>query len=319
MTMSVEGSKANPKYVLVTAAYNEARYIEKVLQSVVAQTHRPVKWIIVSDGSTDGTDEIVSRYAGQHAFIRLLRVEMEHERDFAAKVHALQRGWSELQLLGYQFIGILDADISLGSDYFYRLLRQFGNKPKLGLAGGFIQEVQDDIFRPRSTNRTTSVPGGIQFYRRECWEAIGGIYPLRYGGEDWCAEVHARMLGWEVRSFPEIKAYHHRATGTAGSLLLYRFRQGRMDYSLGSDTIFEVLKCLRRISETPVLMGTGARLIGYAWSCFRHENTLPKDIREFLRREQRQRIKSWFYKLTVTTKSPFTAENVEMYDRSNHR
>src|SRR2546427_7559472 len=93
-----------PEYVLVTAAYNEERYIERTIQSVVAQTLVPQRWVVVSDGSTDGTDQIVKTYAVKYPFIRLLRLREEHARNFAAQVYAINLGCKYLQHVSYQFI-----------------------------------------------------------------------------------------------------------------------------------------------------------------------------------------------------------------------
>src|ERR1039457_6463309 len=107
-------------FVLVTAAYNEEKYIEQTLRSIVAQTLRPAKWIVVSDGSTDKTDEIVKRYASEHDFIQLCRITEDHPRNFAAQVYAINRGLAELKGTGYSFVGNLDADITLEPEYFSR-------------------------------------------------------------------------------------------------------------------------------------------------------------------------------------------------------
>src|ERR1035441_6430352 len=99
------GTKATPRYAIITAAYNEDAYIERVIQSVIAQTAPPLRWVIVSDGSTDRTDAIVSEYAKQHDFIRLCRVTEKHARNFAAQVVAIQAGIQQLKGLDYDFVG----------------------------------------------------------------------------------------------------------------------------------------------------------------------------------------------------------------------
>src|SRR3984885_6411659 len=99
-----------PRYVLITPARNEAQFIELCLQSVVSQTVRPVRWVIVSDGSTDGTDEIVGRYAAENTWIELVRMPERRERNFAGKVYAFNAGYEKLQGLEYEVIGSLDGD-----------------------------------------------------------------------------------------------------------------------------------------------------------------------------------------------------------------
>ena len=112
-------------YVLVTAARNEDRFIENTLRSVVNQTIKPLRWVVISDGSTDATDEIVQGYATQFDFIKLISVDNQKERDFASKVFALRAGFKEVETYPYQFIGILDADISLKPDYYEKIIREF--------------------------------------------------------------------------------------------------------------------------------------------------------------------------------------------------
>ena len=107
-----------PEYVIVTPARNEAQFIELTLKSVVAQTARPARWVIVSDGSTDGTDEIVSRYAAEYPWIELVRMPERRERHFAGKVYAFNAGYSRVKDLDFAAVVSMDADISFEEDYF---------------------------------------------------------------------------------------------------------------------------------------------------------------------------------------------------------
>ena len=125
-------------YVLVTAAYNEEKYIEQTIRSIVSQTIPPRKWIIVSDGSTDRTDEIVESYSKSYPFLHLLRLIDEHPRNFSAQAMAIQAGCRELEETRYDFIGNLDADLTLDPIYFETLISKFNKNPALGVAGGFI-------------------------------------------------------------------------------------------------------------------------------------------------------------------------------------
>jgi glycosyltransferase involved in cell wall biosynthesis len=122
-----------PTYVLVTPARNEAQFIESTIQSVVAQTARPIKWVIVSDGSTDGTDEIVSRYAVAHEWIELLRMPERKERHFAGKAFAFSAGKTRVDDVPYEVIANLDADITFEKDYFAFLLGKLAGDPLLGV------------------------------------------------------------------------------------------------------------------------------------------------------------------------------------------
>src|SRR5206468_12927982 len=111
--------------VLLTPARNETKFIELTLKSVAAQTLRPLKWVIVSDGSTDGTDELVQPYASRHPWIELVRMAERKERHFAGKVHAFNAGLARVAHLDYEVIGNLDGDVSFDEDYFDFLMRRF--------------------------------------------------------------------------------------------------------------------------------------------------------------------------------------------------
>src|SRR5271157_1447434 len=111
-----------PTYALITAARDEAEFIELTIKSVVSQTVKPLKWVIVSDGSTDGTDDLVRTYTARHDWIELLRMPERTERHFAGKVYAFNAGYAKVKNLGYDIIGCLDADISFDAGYFSFLL-----------------------------------------------------------------------------------------------------------------------------------------------------------------------------------------------------
>lgn len=287
-----ERSYVVPKYVLVTAAYNEEAFIERVITSVTSQILLPEKWIIVSDCSTDRTEEIVSSYAERYPFIQLFRITEKHPRNFAAQVAAINAGVAGLAGCDYEFIGNLDADITLEPEYFAQLMKKFEGDPGLGLSGGAIYEESDGVFKYRATNNLESVAHGVQMFRRKCFELLGGYKPLPYGGPDWHAEVVTRMNGWRVQSHAELKAFHHRPTGTAGGLLRYCYRQGIMDFSLGCHPFFEIAKCISRLGRQPYGIGALARLWGFFWaSCKGEERSVSAEFIAFLREEQKSRLR----------------------------
>src|SRR5581483_2643124 len=165
------------RYVLITPARNEAQFIEATIQAVISQHILPAKWVIVSDGSTDGTDKIVKKYEKQYAWIELVNAPERTERHFAGKVHAFNAGYARVKHLAYDVIGNLDADITFGPDYFEFLLRKLKNNPKLGVTGTPYTENSK-----RYDYRFTSiehVSGACQLFRRKCFEEIGGYTPIR--------------------------------------------------------------------------------------------------------------------------------------------
>jgi poly-beta-1,6-N-acetyl-D-glucosamine synthase len=280
------------RYALMTAAHNEVGFIGQTIESVLAQTILPVIWVIVSDRSTDGTDEIVASYCREHSFLRLIRLDENVGRGTIAKVNALTAAYKEIQHYSHDFIGNLDADVTFGPTYFEDLIRCFRYQRSLGIAGGMICERQDGEFRPRLSNSVTSVAHAAQIVRRECYEQIGGYIALEFGGEDWYAEIRARRKGWEARSFPELQVMHHRFTGGSDSIFKPRFREGRMDFSVGSHPLFELIKCARRIPERPFLIGAMARLTGF-FACYfdKSPRLVSPEIVDFLQEEQIGRIR----------------------------
>jgi len=281
-------------YVLITAAKNEERHIEKTIQSVISQTILPRKWIIASDGSTDRTDEIVERYSAKFDFIKLLRRNPKESRNFASKAYAIRESVVHLNDIEYGFICNLDADISFGPGYYESLLEKFQENPKLGIAGGILYEPLNEKWKPQFISKSWSVSGPIQMFRRRCFEDIDGYIPLRKGGVDAIAEVMARMHGWEVRTFPDIKAKHHRRMGTElRSILNAKFWDGIVDYSHGNHLLFEIAKFISRNRERPYFFGSLLRLSGYCWAFLkRDERDLPDDVIIYLKKEQINRLKS---------------------------
>jgi len=167
-----------PAYVLITPARNEAAYIELTMKSMIAQTVSPLKWVIVSDGSTDGTDSIVQNYAAQYKWIELVRTPERKERHFAGKVYAFNAGYERVKALDYDIIGNVDADISFGNDHFEFLLGKFLANPVLGVAGtAFIED--SSVAYDYEVVNIEHVSGQCQIFRRECFEEIADIFPLK--------------------------------------------------------------------------------------------------------------------------------------------
>jgi glycosyltransferase involved in cell wall biosynthesis len=279
-------------YVLITPARNEAAFIEKTIQSVIAQTVRPKRWVIVSDGSTDGTDEIVEKYLPDHDWIELLRLPERKERNFAAKVNAFNAGYAKVRELAFEVIGNLDADVSFGEDYLAYVIQQFEAMPRLGVAGTHYIEGDFHSYKDSYIN-VHHVNGQCQLFRRACFDDIGGYVPIRGGGIDWVAVTTARMKGWVTYAFSERTFYHHRKMGTAGnSELKARFHYGKKDYFLGGHPLWQVFRCGFQMTKKPYVLGGVCLLSGYVWSwATRHERPISPELMRFHRREQLARLK----------------------------
>lgn len=284
-------------YVLVTPARNEEEYIEGVIRSVTSQSVLPLKWVIVSDGSTDRTDDIVRSHAKPRGFIEFIRMDEHRERNFAAKVECFDAGRKLLKGLDYDIIGNLDADITFGPDYFEYLLARFAENPGLGVAG--TPFVEDGVHYDYRFTNIEHVSGACQLFRRQCFDEIGGYMPIKGGGIDWVAVTTARMLGWRTRTFTGKVCFHHRKIGTGNSGgLSVRFKQGQKDYSFGNHPLWEIFRALYQSAGKPYLIGGLLILSGYAWSSVRRaKRPIPADLAQFIRAEQLSRLRQKFASL----------------------
>jgi len=289
--MHSRGFMSSESYALITAAKNEEEYITQTLEAVVAQTVLPSMWVIVSDGSTDRTDEIVKKYAADHKFIRLIRRETDAVRVFASQAAALNTGYESIKYEAFEYVGCLDADVSFDSGYFEKLILKFERDLALGIASGQIVEAQAGNYRPRRGNTAHEVAGAVQFMRRDCYFDVGGFALLPWGGHDTVANAMARHKGWTVRTFTDLEVRHHRPTGTAGTTVRRsRVREGMQDYSIGYHFLYEIGKCLKRVSEPPFLLGSAFRLWGYVAAAARYQRMLPAGFVRNLKRSQLHRL-----------------------------
>lgn len=284
---------AFPKYVLITPARNEAQFIRMTLESVAAQTVKPLKWAVVSDGSTDGTDELVREYAVRYPWIELVRMPERSERHFAGKVHAFNAGYGRIRGLDYEVIGSLDGDISFDENYFSFLLQKLGDDRTLGLVGTPFKEGSNPIYDYRFVN-IEHVSGACQLFRRKCFEDIGGYVPVKGGCIDHIAVLSARMKGWKTRTFPEKVCLHHRTMGTAqSSVLMARLRNGAKDYAIGNHPVWELFRTGYQMTKKPLLVGGLMLGAGYLWSLVRRlDRPVSSELVAFQRREQMLRLRA---------------------------
>jgi poly-beta-1,6-N-acetyl-D-glucosamine synthase len=284
------------KYILITAARNEELFITKTLDSVVTQTALPERWIIIDDGSTDRTAEIVESYAKRHPWIQLLRRPRRVDRNFAGKVQAVTAGLDQARALEFEIIGNLDADISFEPDYIEFLLQRLSEDGELGVAGTpFTQDGGYDSARD-SFEGDNYVAGPCQLFRYRCFQEIGGYVPNPAGGVDWIAVMTARMKGWKVRAFPEKRFHHYRTMGTAGrGTLGALFSYGEKDYYLGGSPLWQLFRVAYRMGKKPVLLGGLALLLGYVWAALRRVNrVVSPELMRFHRHEQMKKLRAVF-------------------------
>lgn len=284
------------RYALITPARNEVKFIGATIRSVVAQTVHPVIWIVVSDGSTDGTDEIVERYAREYEWISLMRMPEHRDRTFAAKATAFNTAYERLVSANFEIVGNLDADITLPPDYFEFLLSRFMEQPRLGVAGTpFVEDAdkRDDHTYSHRFADLTHVSGACQMFRRECFQQIGGYVPIKGGGVDWVAVTTARINGWETQTFLERTSHHHRKMGTASrGPLMARFKHGQEDYYVGSHPVWQLFRSVFQMKSKPYVLGGLFLLLGYAHAMVtRMPRPIPREVITFRRAEQMARLR----------------------------
>lgn len=287
-------------YVLVTPARNEQAFIKETIESVIRQTVLPLKWVIVDDGSTDGTAALVSQYLEDHLWIELIRRPQRKDRHFAAKVQAFNEGYTKVKGLRYDVIGNLDADISFESDHMEFLLKKFSDNPRLGVAGTIFKEdgysSDKDGFEG---NRHVS--GQCQLFRRDCWEEIGGYTPHRGGGIDWMAVIKARMKGWTTESFRERWFFHYRPLGTAErNAVSASFFYGQKDYYLGGHPLWELFRVAYRVTKRPLIIGGLALGFGYCWALLRRApRPVSAELMAFHRKEQLDKLRKLIWNVVT--------------------
>ena len=285
------------KYVLITPARNEETFIEQAIRSVISQTVRPQKWVIVSDGSTDRTEEIAERYAAEHSWIELVRMPEHRDRNFAAKVQCFKAGLERLKDIDYDVIGNLDADITFEPDYIEFLLGKLAADPDLGAVGTpFVEGTSSYDFRFTAVEH---VSGACQIFRRECFEEIGGYPEVKGGGIDWIAVTTARMKGWKTRTFVERVCHHHRPMGAASAgRLQSQFRLGRQDYYLGGHPLWAVFRACYQMARKPYVVGGTWLFAGYCWAWMtRVRRPISSELIRFHQREQMTRLSQQFRRL----------------------
>jgi len=274
-------------YVIVTPARNEEDHLERLSRCVLAQTVKPLVWVIVSDGSTDRTDEIARRLAAEVPWVRFLRREKAApelrriEKVSPGKVAAVEIALASVAGLAYRYFANLDADMTVEPTYYERVLERMEADPALGIAGGMVRNILPDGASARGGFRNPdAVAGAIQIFRRSCYEAIGGYKP--FGHEDGLACADARRKGWAVRSFLDIRADHHVPyegyASTIASKVPTCFYLGQMNCNLRMPLWFEAFMAARESVHRPFVVAGASMLAGHLWALIRLKKKVPKEV-----------------------------------------
>ena len=276
-------------YIVISPVRNEEQFIERTIDSMVQQDIRPAEWIVVNDGSTDRTGELIAARSAAHPWIRVVERSNRGFRSAGTGViEAFCDGYKAVSIRDWEFIVKLDADLTFQEYYFAKCFEKFRENPRLGVGGGTIfDEFGHEVIPRRSP--IFHVRGATKIYRRECWEDIGGL--LKAPGWDTLDEVKANMCGWETRTFTDLHLLHHRPTGAADGSWKNSFKNGRANYISGYHPLFMLLKCLRRLVQKPYVLDSAGLAWGFLSGYLRR---LPQvddpALIKYLRRQQLRRL-----------------------------
>ena len=278
------------RYIIITPVRDEILYIGKTIASVVGQTILPYEWIIVDDGSTDGTGDILDSYAAQTSWIKVIHRKNRGYLHSGGGVEAFCVGYEALSDVNWDFIVNLDGDLSFSSDYFELCFEQFRGDPKLGIGGGTVCQLRNGKLEVDSIGDPPfHVRGATKIYRRDCWDQI---CPLVKGpGWDTIDEVKANLHGWTTRTFANVRLIQHKPTGGSYGDWNNWFRNGLANYITGYHPLFMLGKCAKRALRRPLSLESIALLGGF---CSGYLKRIPQvqDIEaiRYLRKQQIRRI-----------------------------
>lgn len=287
------------RLLLISPVRNEETYLERIAGAVAAQTRPPDLWLVVNDGSTDRTPEILEQLTKQIDFLQVLDTAklpkigpVKDRLATAAEARAFNLGLGSVDWRSFTHIAKLDGDTELPPRYFELLLSRFEQDPTLGLAGGVYADPDpnpaSDGWKVMSIPPEHHVPGTLKCYSLACFEAIGGMQERL--GWDTIDETYARMRGYRTRSYPDLVAHHHRPWGSADGTLRGRARHGECAYIAHFSLPWVTLRAAKVARSQPRGISGLAFLYGYLRSAIRRVPQVDDpEFRRFVRREQRAR------------------------------
>jgi poly-beta-1,6-N-acetyl-D-glucosamine synthase len=266
--------------------------MRQTLDSVLAQTLLPTKWVIVDDGSTDQTPEILAEYAAVYPWIEVVtRSDRGHRAVGPGVVDAFYAGYATIEPADYEFMCKLDLDLCLPPRYFEILVDRMRQNTRIATCSGKAYVARGDDVVPENHGDETSI-GASKFYRISCFQAIGGfVREVMWDGID-CHRC--RMHGWIACSWdePELRFVHLRPMGSSQqNIYLGRMRHGYGQYFMGTGFIFMLASALYRVADKPYVLGSLAMLWGWLKSALQRKPRYDDpEFRRFLRRYQRRAL-----------------------------
>jgi len=268
------------KYVVISPVKDEERHVEHTLRSMAQQTVKPVRWIIVDDGSRDQTPALIARYSENNDFIQVIKNPPGQARQpGSGVVRAFNVGYEAAKTLDYDFIVKLDCDLSFDADYFEKLLEQFAADPKLGIASGVYLEDVPARGWTVITMPEYHAAGASKVVRRACFEQIGGFVASR--GWDTVDEIRAIAREWRTGHFPALQMKHWKPEGAGIGRWRTNIMHGEIYYLTGGGFMFFILKVLHRMRARPYLICGLGMFWGYVRSVLKRKDRLvtPQEAR----------------------------------------
>jgi glycosyltransferase involved in cell wall biosynthesis len=254
----------NIHYIVITPVRDEVDYIKDTIKSMSVQTILPTEWIIVDDGSTDGTSALLDKVTPEYNWITVIHKD---NRGFRAAgggvVQAFNAGYEVINKLAWDFIVKLDGDLSFAPDYFEQCFNVFNNELDLGIGGGSVyQQLENgDIKLDSVGDPPFHVRGATKIYRHDCWKKIQPLVVAP--GWDTIDEVKANMHGWKTKTFLSLKIIQLKPTGGVDGNWRNWFKNGRANYITGYHPVFMLLKCVKRFFQKPYVLCGIALMTGF--------------------------------------------------------
>lgn len=276
-------------YVVVTPARNEAEYIGRTIESMLQQTVPPRRWVIVNDGSSDETANIVERAIADIPWIEVVnRLDRGYRSAGVGVMEAFREGRQQVDDIDWDFLVKLDGDLEFEEDYFERCLAEFASDPTLGIAGGTVYDVYSDRI-VHDPHPAFHVRGATKIYRRACWNDIGNL--IDAPGWDTLDEVKANQLGWATRTLAEPPIYQLRPTGEAAGSWSNWVKNGAAAYRSGYHPGFVVARAGRRLLQPPSVIAPVGLVWGYllAWIS-RADRVDDPELLRYIKQQQWNRL-----------------------------
>jgi poly-beta-1,6-N-acetyl-D-glucosamine synthase len=286
-----EMAAATAAYVIVTPVRDELAYIGRTVQSVARQTLAPARWVIVDDGSTDGTGALLDEYAHAFRWIEVVhRANRGHRAAGGGVMDAFHAGFSHVEREPWDFVVKLDGDLSFEPDYFERCFVRFAAEPALGIGGGTVCTLKEGRLHIDSVGDPAfHVRGATKIYRRACWQTIAPL--IRAPGWDTLDEVRANLHGWRTATFPELVVVQHKPTGSADGCWANALKNGKANYHTGYHPAFMLAKCVKRLPRKPFGIESAGLLAGFVSGYLKGRPRLADDdSMRYLRRQQLRRL-----------------------------